>query len=107
MLDARISTAVAANRAKVKGAASALAAWVGSRRSTTAARRVNVPARVVMPADAQWLKVAGIVERTIRRGQTAVELHAAAALRIDSTEYEIRLLKHDLAGVLGHRGASA
>lgn len=107
VLVARLLPAIEAYRAKIMRAASALRDWlVGSRRST-AVRRVNVPASSVMPADAQWIRVSGIVERSIRRGQTAVELHAAAALRIDSTEYEIRLLKHDLARVLGQGGARA
>lgn len=95
------SPAVGANRANVSRAAAALRSWLGSSRVGLVARRVNMPARVEMPADAQWRKVSTIIELAIRRGQTAAELHAAAALRIDSTEYEIGLLKHDLAGILG------
>lgn len=59
-----------------------------------------------MPADRQWLRVADVVARAIQRGDKAAELHAAAALRIDSAEYEIGLLKHDLAAVMTpQRGA--
>lgn len=105
---ARYSPGAAGNRALVRGAVATLANWLGPRKAAAVARRMNTSARAVMPVNAQWKYVAAVVESTIRRGQTAVELHAAAALRIDSTEYEIGLLKHDLAGVLsGQRGASA
>lgn len=88
------------------GAAAALMVWLGGGRLPQGVRRTNAPAPVVMPKDAQWLRVSDVVERAIRRGQIAAELHAAAALRIDSTEYEIGLLKHDLAGILSGQGGA-
>lgn len=67
-----------------------------------------VPARRAMSVEAQWQKVASLIEGVIRRGETAADLHRAAALRIDSTDYEIQLLKNDLARVLSHHcGARA
>lgn len=53
-----------------------------------------------MPLATQWQNVSTVIERAIRRGQRAIDLHAAATLRIDSTQYEIELLKNDLAFVM-------
>lgn len=89
-------------------AAASLRYWLGMGRTEVAPMRVNRSSRSEMSLEAQWRNVATVIERAIRRGQSAVELHAAAALRIDSTEYEIGLLKQDLASVLiGQRGAKA
>jgi hypothetical protein len=71
-------------------------------------RRAQCPARAVLPVDAQWQRVHQVVERAIHLGQAAAELHAKAALRLDSTEYEILLLKRDLAHILaGQRALNA
>lgn len=67
-----------------------------------------VPARMAMSVEAQWQRVAALIEGVIRRSESAADLHRAAALRIDSTDYEIQLLKSDLAAVLIHHcGARA
>lgn len=105
-------------RAIVRRASAAMMAWLEAKPAKPAApaislaakpasRRVATPTRAAMPVDLQWQRIVATIERTIRRGQTVAELHGAAALRIDSTQYEIALLKLDLAPVLSHhRGAN-